>query len=269
MALETINEWAQRVVNTKVWDPRVPGATTAQCTYLWRDFLQKVVGAPWEAGVAASVGTTQGSAYQLWTQFGLRGGNDNTVAPQWLEKVAFAAGAQRGDAVIWPPHSGWTFSDGHVAIVDEQRADGSLVVWSQNDQQDSPTRRLHLTGVQLAGIYGFLRPKKFIINIKENDDMIIVKNTATSTFYSIGQQFIRHIPTEAEAQYVCNILTAEDKIVFANATQFTQLLAAHAIPASRATLVTTKDGGGRFWSREQSLMDAVQGVNNDGVAGAV
>lgn len=150
----TIDQWGADVTGRAVRNSN-PNQPIAQCTELWRDFLERVVGVDvYRVGFAPD-----GHAYSYYTLFGAAGpSNNNTLAPQHLDRIPVASGGRRGDAVIWDKNiSGVTFGDGHIAVLDKDNGDGTLEVWSQNHAGSVGSTEYRAWPAR--GVLGFLRPK--------------------------------------------------------------------------------------------------------------
>lgn len=138
--LLTLDAWL-KAVDRKAID-NSPGFSP-QCTDLWRDYLMRVVGAPWGAGHAQSY------AWQLWTMFE----KDVDQPSRWLSKVPASSTALPGDGAVWG--TGLYDPTGHVAVVMADLGD-RLRVMNQNYAGHPYTE---ISTISKKHVLGYLRPK--------------------------------------------------------------------------------------------------------------
>lgn len=89
---------------------------------------------------------------------------------------------------------------------------------------------------------------------------------------TFGRGQVKHEAEYNNAQYVKNVLTADDKFIGANDSQLSGLCESFGVPwyavdavlNDKAFLITGGDfGKGRFWSREMEILSAIKGITID------
>lgn len=77
---------------------------------------------------------------------------------------------------------------------------------------------------------------------------LVVNHTESGGIFLVAQEYIAHFTSVANAQYIANLLTTDDKIIVQNTSEFQTTLRAFGIPFEHPDRLATQDAGGS-WSR--------------------
>lgn len=93
----------------------------------------------------------------------------------------------------------------------------------------------------------------------EQEDMKVVLHRETGGVYVVDREYIAHMTSMTDAQYVANVFTAEDEIIKMNTAEFQATLKGLAIPFEHPDRLRLKDPG-KSWSRDQEIKVGIDRV---------